>query len=113
MILATLALMLTCLMKRMIELETSPPAWVTSYVSLILASKPGQILLLSILDPRASARIEEDADDNNDLVGNQTPKKTTWNYVIIILGWVSFLSYLLTYSIMFGILFHVPAPIED
>ncbi|KAK0158787.1 hypothetical protein PV328_009740 [Microctonus aethiopoides] len=89
--LAVVALILTCVLKQILDAKVSPPPWISSSVSMILSSKVGQILLLSILDPKASAWLEESADDNSDLVNSQTPKKSTWAYVTIILGWISFI----------------------
>ncbi|KAK0163032.1 hypothetical protein PV327_006745 [Microctonus hyperodae] len=77
-ILAVVALILTCVLKQILDAKVSPPPWISSSVSMILSSKIGQIFLLSILDPKASAWLEESADDNSDLVNSQTPKKSTW-----------------------------------
>lgn len=106
--LAVVALILTCVLKQILDAKVSPPPWISSSVSMILSSKVGQILLLSILDPKASAWLEESADDNSDLVNSQTPKKSTWAYVTIILGWISFISFLLIYIIMLALFLHVP-----
>lgn len=54
---------------------------------------------MSILDPKVSARIEMNADDNTNLV-SLDKKESTWRYTSILIGWLAFLSVSLVYVIM-------------
>lgn len=95
-------LILTVLLRELRTLTTAAPSWVSSSTSFVLQSKVGQLLLLSILDPKASAFLETSADDNDDLV-NADKKDTTWDYVTLLLGWLAFISVFFTYLIMLAL----------
>ncbi|XP_072764597.1 uncharacterized protein [Anoplolepis gracilipes] len=94
-------LILTNILRHLQELTTEPPTWISASTTSILRSRIGQILLVSILDPAVTAKIEIDADDNTDLVQSATSsKKSPWRYVVILVGWIAFLSVLLAYIIL-------------
>jgi hypothetical protein len=92
-------LIITVLLRKLTNSSISAPQWLTSVTSLILQSKAGQLLLLSILDPKASAFLELIADDGTELI-NAKQKDLTWNYVILLFGWLAFISVLFAYLIM-------------
>ncbi|CAK9806018.1 Neuronal acetylcholine receptor subunit alpha-5 [Anthophora plagiata] len=98
-ILATLALILTSVLRHMQELTAEAPGWLSSVTVTILKSRVGQVFLASILDPRASARIETNVDDNAQLVSFDK-QKTTWRYTSILIGWLAFIGVFLVYVIM-------------
>ncbi|XP_011495936.1 PREDICTED: neuronal acetylcholine receptor subunit beta-4-like [Ceratosolen solmsi marchali] len=95
-------LIITALLREVQNSSILAPQWLTCTTSLILQSKFGQVLLLSILDPKASAFLETSADDRTDLM--HAKKNLTWSYVILLLGWLTFISVLFTYIIMLVIL---------
>ncbi|XP_058803963.1 5-hydroxytryptamine receptor 3A-like [Phymastichus coffea] len=101
-LLVAFTLVLTVLLRELRTFTTPAPKWLSSSTSFLLQSKVGQLLLLSILDPKASAFLEVSADDNADLV-NTKKNDATWNYVTLLLGWFAFISTFFTYLIMLAL----------
>ncbi|XP_067216148.1 uncharacterized protein [Linepithema humile] len=101
---ATFTLILTSILRHLQELTTEPPVWISFITTSILRSRIGQILLVSILDPAATAKIEINADDNTDLVQSDS-KKSPWRYVTVLIGWLAFLGVFLTYIILLSTYF--------
>ncbi|KAL0108460.1 hypothetical protein PUN28_015184 [Cardiocondyla obscurior] len=96
---ATFALVLTSILRQMEQLSNEPPAWISAGTTTILRSRIGRILLISILDPAATAKIEADVDDNTDLVQSNN-KRSPWKYIVVLIGWLAFLSALLAYIVL-------------
>lgn len=96
---ASFALILTNILRQLQELTSAPPAWISEATTSILHSRVGQILLISILDPAATAKIESDADDNTDLVQSNS-KKSSWSYVTVLVGWLAFLGVFFAYIVL-------------
>lgn len=101
---AIFTLILTSILRHLQELTTEPPIWISTSTTSILRSRIGRILLVSILDPAATAKIEIDMDDNTDLVQSNS-QKSPWRYIIVLIGWLAFLSVLLTYIILLSTCF--------
>ncbi|XP_043527050.1 acetylcholine receptor subunit beta-like [Frieseomelitta varia] len=97
--LAAFSLILTSILRYVQQLNTEAPTWITLTTVSILKSRIGQIFLVSILDPKVSARIEMNADDNTNLV-SLDKKESTWRYTSILMGWLAFLSVSFVYAIM-------------
>ncbi|OXU16715.1 hypothetical protein TSAR_012012, partial [Trichomalopsis sarcophagae] len=100
-------MVLTVLLRELHALKSPAPEWLSSTTSSILRSKVGQLLLLSILDPKASAFLEISADDNDELVdgdGEDRSKSksntSTWSYVALMIGWLAFVLTFFTYIVM-------------
>ncbi|XP_044581807.1 neuronal acetylcholine receptor subunit alpha-2-like [Cotesia glomerata] len=108
MILATSALILTCIFRKLVILKTSPPTWVSSTILTVLVNKYGQVLLSLIFDLKASAKILEDGDDSNDLINSEFSKTTTWNDVIVLLNWIILICFVFIYIIMCVVFIHIP-----
>ncbi|XP_071647195.1 5-hydroxytryptamine receptor 3A-like [Temnothorax longispinosus] len=101
---ATFALILTSILRHLQELTTEPPMWISAGTTSILRSRFGRILLVSILDPAATAKIEVDVDDNTDLVQSNS-KTSPWKYIIVLIGWLAFLSALIAYIVLLSTCF--------
>ncbi|KOC58999.1 Neuronal acetylcholine receptor subunit alpha-2 [Habropoda laboriosa] len=97
--LATFTLILTSVLRHMQELTAQAPVWISSITVSILKSRVGQVFLVSILDPKASARIEMNVDDNTNLVSFDK-QETTWRYTSVLIGWLAFVSVFFVYVIM-------------
>ncbi|CAD1472741.1 unnamed protein product, partial [Heterotrigona itama] len=97
--LAAFSLILTSILRYLQQLNTEVPTWISLTTVSILKSRVGQIFLVSILDPKVSARIEMNADDNTNLM-SLDKKESTWRYTSILIGWLAFLSVSLVYVIM-------------
>ncbi|XP_024893177.1 acetylcholine receptor subunit beta-like 1, partial [Temnothorax curvispinosus] len=101
---ATFALILTSILRHLQELTTEPPMWISAGTTSILRSQFGRILLISILDPAATAKIEADVDDNTDLVQSNS-KTSPWRYIIVLIGWLAFLSAFIAYIVLLSMCF--------
>ena len=102
-IVAAFSLILTSILRHLQQSKATAPTWVSSGTVLILKSRVGQILLMSTLDPKVSAKMQLlNADDNTNLV---SPDKTdsTWRYISILIGWLALFSILLVYVIMLAV----------
>ena len=97
--LAAFSLILTSILRYVQQLNTEAPTWISLITVSILKSRMGQILLVSILDPKVSARIEMNADDNTNLM-SLDKKESTWRYTSILIGWLAFLSVSFVYAVM-------------
>ena len=101
---ATFTLIVTSILRHLQELTTEPPMWISTVTTSILRSRVGQILLISILDPAVTAKIEADMDDNTDLVQSNS-KRSPWKYIIVLIGWLAFLSIFLAYIVLLSTCF--------
>jgi hypothetical protein len=72
--------------------------WISNGTTFILRSRVGQILLVNILNPVTTAKIEADADDNTDLM--PSGKKMPWLHVTMLIGRLTFLSVLFAYIVL-------------
>ncbi|XP_046142321.1 neuronal acetylcholine receptor subunit alpha-6-like [Osmia bicornis bicornis] len=101
-VLAAFSLILTSILRHVQELNTDAPAWLSSVTISILKSRVGQVFLISILDPKVSASMERNTDDNTNLVSFDR-KESTWKYTSILIGWIAFFSVLFVYVIMLAL----------
>lgn len=101
-VLAFIALLLTIILREMENLKRSPPKWISATATAVLRSKIGQILLLTVLDPKASAGIEFEAEDTSGLV-NADRKEPAWGYLSILIGWLSFLLVFFVYVVLYAV----------
>lgn len=112
-ILMALTIIQTVLLRKIKTFKKSAPNWLCSSTSLIIQSKAGQLLLLSILDPRVSAFLDSSAEDNADLADTTNSIKkisvssnkgdSTWSYLTLLIGWITFIVIFFIYLVMFAI----------
>ncbi|XP_046748854.1 neuronal acetylcholine receptor subunit beta-3-like [Diprion similis] len=110
MIAATFALLLTVVLRQLGEISASTPVWLETTTSTILESRAGQLILLTILRPKASRSLgaEEanagsaDAKVFSDNVYSE--KSNVWQNLATILDRLSFIIVLFTYLIMICVL---------
>ncbi|XP_015109583.1 acetylcholine receptor subunit beta [Diachasma alloeum] len=98
-ILSSLVLILSCWLQKLLEWKREVPVWLASQVSVVLTSKVGQVLSINAMDPKGSALLEDDADDNSGLVDSQ-PKKSNWENVVTVIGWLLLFSFGFIYFVM-------------
>jgi len=96
---ASFIIVLTSLLRYLQNLSSNPPMWISNGTTFILRSRVGQIFLVNILNPAATAKIEADADDNTDLVPSGS-KKMPWLHVTMLIGRLTFLSVLFAYIVL-------------
>ncbi|XP_047349961.1 neuronal acetylcholine receptor subunit alpha-6-like isoform X2 [Vespa velutina] len=102
--LACFTLIITSILRHLLELTTETPTWIATRISTIVKSKIGRILLVSILDPKASAELETEAEDNANLVILKK-NEVTWKHVVMLISWINFLCILFIYIILISIYF--------
>lgn len=102
--LACFTLIITSILRHLLELTTETPTWIATRTSTIVKSKIGRILLISILDPKASAELETEAEDNANLVSSKK-NEVSWKHVAMLISWINFLCVLLTYIVLISIYF--------
>ncbi|XP_014609409.1 PREDICTED: neuronal acetylcholine receptor subunit alpha-3-like [Polistes canadensis] len=102
--LACFTLIVTSILRRLLELTTETPTWIAMRISAIVKSKIGRILLISILDPKASAELEIKAEDNTNLV-NFKKNEASWKHVVMLISWINFFCIFLAYIILISIYF--------
>ncbi|KAI4504413.1 hypothetical protein M0802_000884 [Mischocyttarus mexicanus] len=102
--LACFTLIMTSILRRLLELNTETPTWIAVRTSTIVKSKIGRILLISILDPKASAELEVKTEDTTNLVSFKK-NEASWKHVVMLISWINFLCIFLTYIILISIYF--------
>ncbi|RLU21576.1 hypothetical protein DMN91_005949 [Ooceraea biroi] len=103
-VIALFTIILTSFLRYLQNLSSDPPVWISNGTTFVLRSKAGQILLINILNPAATAKIEADADDNTDLMPSDG-KKMPWLYVTMLIGRLAFLSVVLAYIVLLSMYF--------
>ncbi|XP_076659577.1 nicotinic acetylcholine receptor beta2 subunit [Halictus rubicundus] len=98
-VLATFALCLTLLLRHMQEMTIKAPSWLSSIVIAILKSRAGQIFLVNFSDPKLSAQIVSNDDENTNLVSFDKVE-LVWRYTSIVIGWLAFVIVLFAYIIL-------------
>ncbi|XP_024946149.1 acetylcholine receptor subunit alpha-like [Cephus cinctus] len=113
---AGFAIFLTTFLRQLHAISRPAPGWISSINTFILNNKVGQIFLLNTLDPKASAGLETEADDNSGLVQLRTSSRDndqSWSLMAIFIGRLSFIGVLLTYIIMLFLLLPVVTEIRS
>ncbi|XP_063977285.1 neuronal acetylcholine receptor subunit alpha-2-like [Diachasmimorpha longicaudata] len=98
-ILSFVVLVLTCWLQKILEWKGEVPTWLASKIHVVLTSKVGKILSINVLDPKGSALLEDDADDNSTLVDSQ-PVNPKWENVVTVMGWFFLFSFGFIYFVM-------------
>ncbi|XP_063977344.1 uncharacterized protein LOC135162623 [Diachasmimorpha longicaudata] len=98
-IFSSVVMILTCWLQKILGWNREVPVWLASRVSLVLTSKVGQVLSINMMDPKESALLQDDADDNSGLVECR-PVLPKWENVVTIIGWLSIFSFGFIYLIM-------------
>ncbi|XP_067004616.2 neuronal acetylcholine receptor subunit non-alpha-2 [Anabrus simplex] len=95
-----MSLFTTIILRGMLTAERAPPAWISSIITWILESRPGQLLILSQLNPRGAAAAS--ADDGAVLMDSTTdkPKNNLWGFTAVLLDRVCLVVFTVTLFIM-------------
>ncbi|XP_067203901.1 neuronal acetylcholine receptor subunit alpha-3-like isoform X1 [Linepithema humile] len=105
--LAIFAVILTTLLRKLENMSTEMPNWISSSITLVLNNKAGRFLVLKDEDSKIT---DEDTatEENSDVAKSQVKmKRLSWKYFAVIIDWLSFFSVVLIYIIILLIL--VPA----
>ncbi|XP_046753204.1 neuronal acetylcholine receptor subunit alpha-7-like [Diprion similis] len=109
-VIASLALLLTILLRQMMKLSVSAPDWLASAASSILASRAGQLILLTTLDPKAAAAVRADEESaglttsSDSSIQIKSGSTNVWRHLAALLDRLAFAIVLLTYLIMIIVL---------
>ncbi|XP_046752742.1 neuronal acetylcholine receptor subunit non-alpha-3-like [Diprion similis] len=109
-VIASLALLLTILLRQMMKLSVSAPDWLASAASSILASRAGQLILLTTLDPKAAAAVRADEENaglttsSDSSIKIKSGSTNVWRHLAALLDRLAFATVLLTYLIMIIVL---------
>lgn len=95
--LATFALILTILLRKLQDVSTDMPNWISSTTMYVLSNKAGRFLILNDKESKIASEsiIIEDSSD--------LPKsgmKESWRNFAAIVEWLSFFCVILTYAII-------------
>ncbi|KAL0109018.1 hypothetical protein PUN28_014249 [Cardiocondyla obscurior] len=98
--LATFALILTALLRKVEDMTTDIPSWISLATTFVLNNKAGRFLILKDDDLKTT-----DRDNVNE--ENTNAPKSSWKYFSTIIDWLSFFCIVLTYAIVLIILLPV------
>lgn len=97
--LATFALILTALLRKLQSMNMEMPSWMSSTTMFILNNRAGQFLVLN--DEESKRTGGNIAEDNSDLPKSGIRmKESSWRHFAAIVEWLSFFCVILTYVII-------------
>lgn len=96
--LATFALILTALLRKLQNTSMEMPSWISSTTTFILSNGAGRFLVLNDEESKiADGGVV--TEDNSDSPKSET-KKESWRHFAAIIEWLSFFCVILTYAII-------------
>ncbi|XP_011308127.1 acetylcholine receptor subunit beta-like [Fopius arisanus] len=102
MIFATIALVVSCWLQKLVNTKREVPTWVAGPVAAILITTPGKFCSMTLTEPKAAARLRDD-EDSNSLVDSDH-KTADWEGVVTVLSWIFFITFAFIYIVMCVIL---------
>lgn len=100
--LATFAIILTALLRKLEDMSTEIPNWISFITTFVLRNKAGRFLILN--DDESKIAGERDTKENLDIPKSEMSFKKSWKYFAAIINWLSFFCVILTYIITLIIL---------
>lgn len=105
--LATFAIILTALLRKLEDMNTELPNWLSFTTTFVLNNKAGRFLILKEDESKMTSR-DNVTEENSDIPKSEiNMKESSWKYFAAIIDWLSFFCVILTYIIILIIL--VPA----
>lgn len=101
-VLATFALILTTLLRKLQNMSMEMPSWISSTTIFILSNRAGRFLILNNEESKIDGGIV--TEDNSDLSKSEMRKESSWRNFAAIIEWLSFFCVMLTYLIIVIIL---------
>ncbi|XP_043285225.1 neuronal acetylcholine receptor subunit beta-2-like isoform X2 [Venturia canescens] len=96
--LASSALVITCLLRKLRAMNVSAPMWLMSLTTVVLNSPVGTLLKMNVLERKKDASILEENEGNGSIA--EGTRDRTWQEFAMILEWFTFLLCFLIYLIM-------------
>lgn len=101
-VLATFALILTALLRKLQNMSMEMPSWISSTTIFILSNRAGRFLVLNNEESKIDGGIV--TEDSSDLSKSGMRKESSWRNFAAIIEWLSFFCVMLTYLIIVIIL---------
>jgi len=99
--LATFALILTALLRKLQNMSIEMPSWISSMTMFILSNRAGRFLVLNDEESKIDGGIV--IEDNSDLPKSGV-KESSWRHFAAIIEWLSLFCVIFTYIIILIIL---------
>jgi len=97
--LATFAIILTAVLRKLEDMNTQIPNWIWFITTLILSNKVGRFLILK--DESKMGGKDIMTEESSDVPKSEmNMKESTWKYFAAIIDWLSFFCVILTYVII-------------
>lgn len=96
--LATFALVLTALLRKLQNTSTEMPSWISSTTMFILNNRAGRFLVLNEEESKIAGGSIEDSSDLSK--SEMKMKESSWRYFATIIEWLSFFCVILTYVVI-------------
>lgn len=101
--LATFAIILTALLRKLEDMNTEMPNWISFTTTFVLSNKAGRFLIFK----DDESKIDRDivTEESSDVLKSEVSiKESSWKYFAAIIDWLSFFCVVLTYVIILIIL---------
>lgn len=108
--LATFAIILTALLRKLEDMSTEMPNWISFTTTFVLSNKAGRFLILKDDESKIAERDIVTEESSDVLKSEVSRKELSWKYFAAIIDWLSFFCIVLTYVITLIILI---APIDS
>lgn len=105
--LATFAMILTAMLRKLEDMSTQIPNWILFTTTFVLNNKVGRFLILKNDKPKMADRDIETEGSSDVTESEISLKESSWKYFVAIIDWLSFFCVILTYIIILIIL--IPA----
>ncbi|XP_025991650.2 neuronal acetylcholine receptor subunit alpha-9-like [Solenopsis invicta] len=103
--LATFATLLMALLRKLEDMSTDVPNWISFTITFVLINKAGRFLILN--DKSKMANRITITEKSSDISNSERSKESSWKHFAAIIDWLSFFCVIITYAIILIVL--VPA----
>ncbi|KMQ92065.1 neuronal acetylcholine receptor subunit alpha-3 [Lasius niger] len=98
--LATFAIILTILLRKLEDMNTKMPNWISSTTMFILSNRAGRFLIVKDNETKMADENTVTEGNSNVLKSEAKMKEPSWRHFATIIDWLSFICVILTYIIM-------------
>lgn len=102
--LATFAIVLTALLRKLENMNTEVPNWISFVTTFVLSNKVGRFLILKDGESKMADRDIMIEENSHVPKSEMSMKESSWKYFAAIIDWLSFFCVILTYVIILIIL---------
>lgn len=98
--LATFAIILTALLRKLEDMNTEIPNWISFTTTFVLSNKAGRFLILKDDESKMADRDIMTEENSHAPKSEISMKESSWKYFAAIIDWLSFFCVILTYVII-------------